>query len=379
MKRSFWEKEVWPSQPDVVIIGAGIVGLNAAISLKELKPELQVAILDQSPFPAGASTRNAGFACMGSPTELLDDLKSQSISQVFDLVDRRWQGLQKLRERVGEHEMDYHGSGGYEIFKTADQEAYKDCLVALPSFNAEMRRISGQDQAFVIENEAISAQGLSKVAYMIGLPLEGQLHPGKMIRRLTEMAAALGVSFVRGAEVAAISHTGAGFELVIRHAAPLKAAGVIVAVNGFGRKLIPTLPLEPARNQVLITNSLPDLQLKGVFHYQAGYGYFRNVGKRVLIGGWRHLAREEETTLAYGDNKIIQDQLEQFLGHTILASQQWEISDSWSGILGTGIAKQPVLEEWAPGCVLALRLGGMGVALGTELGDAAARLLNETL
>jgi len=67
---SYWEQESF-SFYDHIVAGAGIVGLNVAIALKEQYPNARVLVLERSLLPTGASTRNAGFACMGSPTELL--------------------------------------------------------------------------------------------------------------------------------------------------------------------------------------------------------------------------------------------------------------------------------------------------------------------
>ncbi|MFZ4545731.1 MAG: FAD-dependent oxidoreductase, partial [Saprospiraceae bacterium] len=69
---SYWEYESFFKDMDVAILGSGIVGLSAAISLKEKNPMLKVALIERSFLPYGASTRNAGFACFGSISELLE-------------------------------------------------------------------------------------------------------------------------------------------------------------------------------------------------------------------------------------------------------------------------------------------------------------------
>ena len=45
MSWSFWEKNTFIKEPDVTIIGSGIVGLNAALSLKSKSPSLHVIVL----------------------------------------------------------------------------------------------------------------------------------------------------------------------------------------------------------------------------------------------------------------------------------------------------------------------------------------------
>jgi gamma-glutamylputrescine oxidase len=98
---SYWEKSSFLHY-DVIIIGSGVVGLSTAISLKEKQPALSIAILERGILPTGASTKNAGFACIGSLTEILDDLKSMPPTEVLALVQLRKNGLARLRNRLGD-------------------------------------------------------------------------------------------------------------------------------------------------------------------------------------------------------------------------------------------------------------------------------------
>ena len=74
---SHWEADSFFSNIDTLIVGAGIVGLSAALHLRAKFPNRRIVVVDRGPLPIGASTRNAGFACFGSMTELLDDLSNQ--------------------------------------------------------------------------------------------------------------------------------------------------------------------------------------------------------------------------------------------------------------------------------------------------------------
>ena len=74
MNYSYWELKEWFSNIDFTIVGSGIVGLNCAISLKREHPKAKILVLEKGTLPQGASTKNAGFACFGSLSELIDDL-----------------------------------------------------------------------------------------------------------------------------------------------------------------------------------------------------------------------------------------------------------------------------------------------------------------
>src|SRR5688500_13998095 len=101
MMISYWEKQSL-LQYDIIIVGSGLVGLSTAISIKERQPAKRVLVIERGILPTGASTKNAGFACIGSLTEILDDLRNMTEREVLELVQLRHDGLRRLRERLGD-------------------------------------------------------------------------------------------------------------------------------------------------------------------------------------------------------------------------------------------------------------------------------------
>jgi glycine/D-amino acid oxidase-like deaminating enzyme len=93
MHLSYWEYKSWFQNIDFTIIGSGIVGLHAALHLRKRFPESKILVIEKGSLPEGASTKNAGFACFGSLSEIVDDLKSQTPEEVFQLISKRWEGL----------------------------------------------------------------------------------------------------------------------------------------------------------------------------------------------------------------------------------------------------------------------------------------------
>ena len=85
MNLSYWEKEEWFSNVDFTIVGSGIVGLSTALNLRKNYPKAKILVLERGLLPQGASTKNAGFACFGSISEVLSDLKSHSEDEVYNL------------------------------------------------------------------------------------------------------------------------------------------------------------------------------------------------------------------------------------------------------------------------------------------------------
>ena len=122
----------------------------------------------------------------------------------------------------------------------------------------------------------------------------------------------------------------------------------------------------------MVTNPIKDLKVKGTFHFEKGYYYFRNVGDRVLLGGGRNIDVAGETTEKFGTTEKIQNKLQDLLNHIILPNQAWSIDYSWSGIMGVGQTKSPIVKMLNNNTAIGVRLGGMGVALGAQVGKKLA-------
>jgi hypothetical protein len=178
---SYWERETLFGNIDIAVIGSGIVGLTAAIHLKTQDPKRNVAILERGTLPAGASTRNAGFACFGSMTELLDDLTRMREDEVLAVVEKRWRGLQRLRALVGDENMVFQQLGGYEMFTDDEEDVYDTCVKRMPEFNAKIGAITGHQVVYSEVSERIHHFGFKGVRRLILNEAEGQVHTGKMM------------------------------------------------------------------------------------------------------------------------------------------------------------------------------------------------------
>lgn len=369
---SYWEYDAFFRDLDFLVVGAGIVGLNAALRLREKNPKARIVVLERGPLPIGASTRNAGFACFGSMTELLDDLATLGEEQVWALVRRRYEGLQRLRARVGDRALHYQQRGGYELFRAGEEEVYSRCLDHLQKFNRELAALTGEAQTFAVRDDQLETFRFGGVQHLIWNKAEGQVHTGHMMRHLLRLTQQADIQILGGIPVQKL----ADGEVRTAQGWSISARRILVATNGFARQLLPELAVEPARNQVLVTEPVAQLPFQGTFHYDRGYVYFRNIGQRVLLGGARHLAKAEETTSEFGLTETIQDTLLELLHQVILPGRsEVSIAARWSGILGVGTTKEPILHQVNDSTLAAVRLGGMGVAIGSLLGEEAADVL----
>lgn len=374
---SFWERDQYLNGIDVVIAGSGIVGMNAALALKRKNPSLNILVAERGALPSGASTKNAGFACFGSLTELMDDLTHINEDEVFRLVEKRYLGLKRLRENVGDANMKLEMLGGYEVFDTTDE--YNACAEKMTWFNTKLKNITGLGEVYADASDKISSFGLGQVKHMIVNRGEGQIDTGRMMTALIDKAKSAGVRLMNGVEILRFTEEADHLALHTKNGFTIQCRQLIICTNGFAKQLLPEEDVQPARAQVLVTNEIPGLKLRGTFHYEKGYYYFRNIGNRVLFGGGRNLDFAAERTTEHALTPIVQSRLDELLQNMILPGMNYSIDMRWAGTMGVGETKSPIVRKIQNRVHCAVRMGGMGVALGSLTGEEVAELVHKEL
>ncbi|WP_179318672.1 NAD(P)/FAD-dependent oxidoreductase [Winogradskyella helgolandensis] len=371
MNLSYWEIKNWLSNIDYTIVGSGIVGLNCALQLKQRFPNSKILILEKGILPQGASTKNAGFACFGSLSEIIDDLKRHSEEEVLELVKKRINGLQILRETLGDTIIDYQNLGGYELFLDTNETLYNSCVekqqqinqLLYPLFNTEV---------FSFKKNSFGFKEI-KSHYSFN-PFEGQIDTGKMMDALLHKVQSLGIKILNNTTVEVFSEDSNSVKMKTTHF-DITTKKLFIATNGFAKQLNIS-EVKPARAQVLITKPIGNLSIKGTFHLDEGYYYFRNIDNRLLFGGGRNLDFKIEETTVFGETERIQNKLEDLLKTTILPGIKFEIDHRWSGIMGVGKQKKAIVKQVSNNVFCGVRLGGMGIAIGSTVGKQLADLLD---
>ena len=370
MQLSYWEIKNWFSKVDFTIVGSGIVGIHCALQLREKYPESKIILLEKGILPQGASTKNAGFACFGSLSEIIDDLKSHSEEEVIQLIQKRWSGLQLLRKRVGDAALDFKPYGGYELFLKDDDTTYMECLQKLPFINEIIKPLFKTD-VFSKEVDRFDFKNIKE--YTIFNPFEAQIDTGNMMQALVKEAISKDILILNQATVTSFADKNNSVEVVVNDFS-FVTNKLLFATNGFASQLTNNA-VKPARAQVLITEPIPNLDIRGTFHLDKGYYYFRNFEDRILLGGGRNLDFEGETTTDLSQTEIIQNRLETLLKEVILPGKDFTIAHRWSGIMGVGSHKKPIVSQLSENVYCGVRLGGMGVAIGSLIGKELAELI----
>ena len=367
---SFWEKSAYLKNLDFLIVGSGIVGLSTAIFLKKRFTNSRVLVIERGYLPTGASTKNAGFTCFGSPSELYDDLKTIKESIVWDTFSNRYNGLNTLFELVSKEKIEYQNCKSWDII--ASNEANEITTDFIEYINKKAHEITGRENIYSEDSSISKKFGFQGVDTSYCNKLEGSIHTGKLIQQLYKQAVKHDVNVLFGMEALSLVHDDKE-NIIETPYGEITSNNTIIATNGFAQHWIND-DVMPARAQVLITNEIPDLKIKGTFHFDKGYYYFRNVGNRVLLGGGRNLDITGETTEKFGLSNQIQLKLKELLENVILPSNSFEIEDSWSGIMGVGKSKSPIIKKINNNTAVGVRMGGMGVAIGSQVGKKLADL-----
>ena len=81
--------------------------------MRKANPNSKIVILERGFLPSGASSKNAGFACFGSATELYADLQEIPEKDVWETVKLRWEGLSHLRTLIGDQQLKFETNGSW--------------------------------------------------------------------------------------------------------------------------------------------------------------------------------------------------------------------------------------------------------------------------
>ena len=373
---SFWEKKELLTY-DLVVLGGGITGMFCALSYRKSCPKARIAILERGLFSSGASTKNAGFACFGSLTELIEDIDKMNENEVYEIIQMRLEGLSLLRKTLGDYNLDIKFNGGFELFFNKNSEI----LDKMNYVNSFLKPIFSK-QVFKFNNSKIKEFGFdsNKVKFLVENMLEGQINTGKMMRNLRAKINKGNIDFFSNTtlEKFEIQKDQKLLNLNLKKEEfKLSCKKLAICNNAFVNQILPRLNIIPGRGLIIISKPFKNLKIKGSFHYEKGYYYFRNYKNRILLGGGRNLDINVEKTNQFGINQKIKNKLLNDINQFILPKQEFNLEMEWSGIMAFGNNKIPIIRRENQNIAIGVKLGGMGISIGSLIGKKVADLLIE--
>ncbi|WP_339877709.1 FAD-binding oxidoreductase [uncultured Algoriphagus sp.] len=372
---SYWENKHF-FKFDLIVIGSGFVGLSTAIHFKKKHPKAKVLVMERGIFPTGASTKNAGFACFGSLTEILDDFWSMSQDEVLALVERRYKGLNSIRKQFGDKNLGYSHVNGYELL----DESQLKVIEQMAGVNKLLKPIFKEDVFSLVKNPG--KMGFSgQIKAIVKNKFEGELDPGKYMSSLWNLAQREGIRILTGISVYEINkdegivlgEDGSG-----KTNLEFKGSKIAICTNAFTKKLWPESDINPGRGLILLSEPLDfKLPWKGTFHMDKGYVYFRQIDGRLLLGGARNKDFEGESSTDFTVNPKIKSHLEKLATEVIFPAKNIQWDTEWTGIMAFGKIKSPIIQQVGLKTAAAVRLGGMGVAIGWQAGKELSVLISK--
>jgi glycine/D-amino acid oxidase-like deaminating enzyme len=210
---------------------------------------------------------------------------------------------------------------------------------------------------------------------------EGELDPGMYMNSLWNLAQQEGIRILTGVSVCEV-RKDEGIVLAEDDAGKVvlefTADKIAICTNAFTMKLLPDSDIQPGRGLILLSKPLDfEIPWKGTFHMDKGYVYFREVDGRLLLGGARNKDFEVEKSTNFEVNPKIKSHLEMLASSVIFPEKSITWDTEWTGIMAFGKIKSPLIQQVGDKTVAAVRLGGMGVAIGWQVGKELSVLLSK--
>lgn len=348
---SFWLAEpaaplprVTVERPDVEIVGAGITGISAALTLAERGARVRVH--DGREVAGGASGRNGGFALRGGALP-------------YDEA-RTWLGAERARGYWQETERHLD-----RLMPLAGDALRRTGSLRLANDAEEREELQREHAALV--DDGFAAEWRDDVPGFAGAifhPSDASVQPARMVRRLAGLAAAAGVEIRERSRIGSLDE--------------LEAERLLVATDGYPSGLLGPLEglIVPTRGQMLVTEPVAERLFDCPHYGRHGFDYWQQLPDgRITAGGFRDFALDSEFTDSEQTTDTIQQALEEFVAR--VAGRPLRVEQRWAGVFGLVLDFLPVVgplpednRTWVAG-----GYSGHGNVLGFMCGDLAARAL----
>lgn len=371
---SFWlARPSAPEELDVVVVGAGFVGLSTAWWLAKLGR--RPVVLEAGAVAGKASGRNAGFLLTGSAEPLAKLARHAGKDRALAFWQRSRENRELLRRELldppagaARIDADFLPEGSWiaSLRGTGQHEALEESVEIL---RAEGFELEWRDAAAV--REASGSEGLEGAIFQ---GRDGGLDPARLCRGLARTG---GFEVRTGVRVQGFEEAADGRVHLFTDAGEILARRAVLAVNAYAPSLLPELSVEvrPVRGQALATEPGGRV-LEGVWYVNDGYDYIRQLTDgTVILGGRRQVAEAQEVGYLESPTATVQGALEDLLAGTFPQLGERSVRHRWAGTMGFTSDGFPVVGrvEHAPAVLYAVGFSGHGMSLGFATGRHLAR------
>jgi glycine/D-amino acid oxidase-like deaminating enzyme len=354
---------------DIVVVGAGVAGLNAALGARSAGA--RVLVLEAAPsIGTGATGRNAGILSAGINMGLADLPPGSLEYEMWPATTKELLALAREAERPGTL-LKARLTGSFSLAETRAAARY---LVR----EAEARIRAGlHAQIWSAETVSQATDGrldTSTVLEALWLPDEGRIQPLTLLAYLAECARRAGISLVGSSpvvrwEAASSRAKKAGWTLYLADGATMKASGLVVAA---GPTVEPTGRLYALSFVADLPETFP------LFWDSAPYTYcdFRAGQGRLTVSGGRY-GRPGALHRDY----IYHGRLAEAARHWLPELRTEHPVYTWAVDIAVSSGMVPEarrIDGLAPGLTI-VGLGALGVLPGSILGRRAGERLAQEI
>ena len=358
-----------PDSADVVVIGGGYTGVNAARVLA--RAGAAVTLLEAETLGFGGSTRNGGIVHPGykwGPQELIDRYGEETGRALFQETMEAY-GLVKRLIADEAIECEFRECGYLDL---AWAPAHARELQAA----VETLRRFGVEASFVPRDELAAEIGSTFYHGGLVFPPSGLLHPGKYFGGLVAAAERAGADLHEGVRARSIRRQTDGRFVVESSGGPILARDVVVGTNGYTDGVVPSLRrrIIPIGSYIIATEPLPEelarsLSPRGrAFFDTKNFLYYWHISedRRMIFGGRASFLPTNVDHTAAILHKGLLEVHPQVAGY--------RVEYAWGGNVGFTFDRMPHVGR-QDGITYAMGCCGTGVAMMTALGSAVGEWL----
>lgn len=355
---------------DVVVVGAGFLGLSTALHLAE--SGVRVMLLEADEVGFGASGRNTGFVVPSlktslGPSDVADKLGPDFGERLVRLVGESGNVVFDLIERLG-------------IECSAEQNGWmQPAHTAAIARVLERRSAEWRERGRTVEilTAAETARKIGAAGYHGALydPTGGQINPLAYARGLAQACLARGVALHNRSRVTAIERDGTNWRVVTADGR-VKVSRVLLTTNALVGRLWPAMAesIIPVRVHQIATKRLSaDIQARIV----PDRSPVADTRRHTFAVRWSPDGRLVTGGLimpGHGPLKRASRFFSKRLAGFFLELGVVEPDYVWSGVIAATTDSLPRFVALAPGLDAAIGCNGRGVALTTSLGREIAAL-----
>ena len=355
-------------EADIAIVGGGLTGISAALTLAE--SGISAVVLEAGRIGAGGSGRNGGHLCQGWPTDF------EKISRQLDAADAEiaWQAgmdaVELVTRRIAKYTISCDLTFGY-----LHAALHRRQMDELDAMKAEWEA-RGYEHFTRLGDPASLADHIGSNAYVGALHDTGcgHLQPLKYLHGLARAARLQGAQIFEGAAVRKILR-GPRKTLLVEGGGSVSAQAVMLCGNAYLADVgLPEMKrrLAPVTSSILATRPLSENLVRqllptgaAVADCNTALNYYRIDGRnRMIFGG-----RASYSNVDFGR---VEPDLRRRMVDVFPLLAQAETDQVWSGRIGITVNRVPQFGRTDDDIYFVQGFSGHGVALSGQAGTILA-------